>query len=73
MERTVLNYNKQDKSMFLYAYRAFIAALAKNDRVTLKKMTEPYLYSILCKNHDALEKHNCQYFSVEGKGKIQMK
>ena len=44
LEKTLLNYNNQKTSMFLVAYRAFVEALAKDDRVTLKKMTERNVY-----------------------------
>ena len=51
LERKLLNYNHQEKSMFLFAYRAFIAALAKHDKEVLKKMVEPKLYKSICENH----------------------
>lgn len=39
-----LNYNNLKNSIFLYAYRAFIDALANNDKKTLEKMCERTLY-----------------------------
>ena len=51
LERNLLNYNHQEKSMFLIAYRAFIAALASHDEETLKKMVEPKLYKSIHENH----------------------
>jgi hypothetical protein len=39
-----LNYNNTKHPIFLYAYRAFIDALGKNDKETLQKMCEKQLY-----------------------------
>ena len=39
-----LNYNNCKYPIFLYAYRAFIDALGKQDKITLKKMCERNLY-----------------------------
>jgi hypothetical protein len=38
-----LIFESKEKSMFLYAYRAFIDALGKGDKALLAKMTEPVL------------------------------
>ena len=48
LQRRLLNYNHQEKSMFLYAYRAFIAAVARHDKDVLSKMTEPRLFNKMC-------------------------
>ena len=58
--------------MFLYAYRAFIAALATHNKSVLKKMTEPRLYNALCQNHAELKKLNCKYFCVEENIKMKL-
>jgi len=36
-----VNYNNAKHPIFLYAYRAFIDAMALKDKTTLKKMCEP--------------------------------
>ena len=73
LERTLLNYNNQKHSMFLYAYREFIRAMAQNDKVTLKKMAEPKLYSAIQENHKKLKSLNMEYFTVDDKIKLKMK
>jgi len=46
-----LNYNNTKHPIFLYAYRAFIDALYKNDKEILKKMCEKTLYRAIEKNY----------------------
>ena len=72
LERTLLNYNHQKHSMFLYAYREFIRALSQNDKTVLKKMTEPKLYKAIQDNHKKLTDLNMEYFTVDNKIKLKM-
>lgn len=46
-----LNYNHCKYPIFLYAYRAFIDALAKQDKVLLQKMCERNLYRKIENNY----------------------
>jgi hypothetical protein len=39
-----INYNNTKHPIFLYAYRAFIDAMAKHDKQLLAKMCEKNLY-----------------------------
>ena len=71
LERTLLNYNNQKHSMFLFAYRAFIEALATKDTKTLKKMTEKNLYNALVRDQKKFDELDFEYTKVDKK--IQMK
>ena len=73
LERTLLNYNHQKHSMFLFAYREFIRALGSNDKATLKKMTEPKIFKAIQENQKKLESLNMEYFTVDDKIKLKMK
>ena len=68
-----LNYNKTDKPIFLYAYRAFIDALGEQDKKTLMKMCEKSLYNKLVQNHTEVAKLNGQYFIVKDRIELKMK
>ena len=50
--------------MFLVAYRAFVEALANDDRVTLKKMTERNVYQRLIENADKMKRLDFGYSMV---------
>lgn len=59
LERTVLNHSRFSKnSMFLFAYRAYIEALGTQNKETLRKMSEPRLYSRLIANFENMNKFN---------------
>ena len=68
-----LNYNNYKHPIFLYAYRAFIDALAINDKTTLQKMCERNLYKKLEENYITLERLNAKYFCVTKDIKMKMK
>jgi hypothetical protein len=57
-----LNYNNIKHPIFLYAYRAFIDALAISDKATLQKMCEKTLFRRLDSNTQDLTRLNGAYF-----------
>jgi hypothetical protein len=59
--------------MFLYAYRAFIEALANKDTPRLKKMCEKSLYRLIESNYNEMDKLNGKYFQVAKNIKLKMK
>lgn len=68
-----VNYNNTKHPIFLYAYRAFIDALAQQDKATLKKMCEGTLYQRLMANSEALSKYHSEYYLVAKDIQLKMK
>lgn len=68
-----VNYNGTKHPIFLYAYRAFIDAMAQGDKATLKKMCEATLYQRLQANSEALTKYRGEYFLVAKDIQLKMK
>lgn len=68
-----LNYNNMKHPIFLYAYRAFIDALANNDKEVLRKMCEKNLCKKLESNFKDIDRQNGRYFMVADNIKMKMK
>jgi hypothetical protein len=68
-----LNYSNMKHPIFLYAYRAFIDALAKGDKPTLQKMCEKQLYRRLVENQTEVERMGFAYYLVADKIQMKMK
>ncbi len=57
----------------MYAYRAFIDALATHDKQTLQKMCEKTLFRALDKNHTDLTRLHAAYYLVAKDIQMKMK
>jgi hypothetical protein len=68
-----INYNNAKHPIFLYAYRAFIDALAKQDAPTLQKMCERSLYRKLDQNFRDIGRLNSEFFLVAQNIQLKMK
>ena len=68
-----INYTNTKHPIFMYAYRAFIDALATNDRPTLQKMCERTLFRALDHNHSELSKRHAEYYLVSQGIQMKMK
>ena len=68
-----LNYHNTKHPIFLYAYRAFIDAFYKRDKVILGKMCERNLYRKIEKNLTDLDKLNAELYLVADNIKIKYK
>ena len=68
-----INYNNAKHPLFLYAYRAFIDALANQDKVTLQKMCENTLFHKLNDNFTQMKKQRGEYYQVAKDIQLKMK
>ena len=57
-----INYNNAKHPIFLYAYRAFIDAIAKQDKQSLQKMCEKQLYRRLDQNFVDITRMGGSYY-----------
>ena len=67
-----LNYQNYDNPMFLYAYRAFVDAFAKQDLRIIDKMCEAQLAKSIRSAYQGIAKRNGELFVVDKDIKMKL-